>query len=358
LVDCRQDDEEEETRMSETTSGGAAAAGGGGGGGRQGGGQVRWGILGAASIARGQFLPALRETGDGRAAIVGSRDRRRGEAFAAAEGVDRVVDGYEAVLASEIDAVYIALPNSHHARWTIAAIEAGLHVLCEKPLCASVGDTETVLTAAREHPDAPLWEAFVFPFQAQHRRLLQLLGDGAIGDPAELHSGFHFRLARPDNIRFSAELGGGALADVGCYPIALGHELFGRADGRTAATGLIEGEVDVEAAGVVEHGAHRRLLLSCGFRRPFDTFTRVLGDGGELRLTNPFHPGADDVLELHRPEGDPIVERPTTDAHSFTAALRHIHAVVRQQEAPRQLAIDSALPNARTLAALQAEVAR
>ena len=329
--------------MSETSSGGA-------------GGQVRWGILGAASIARGQFLPGLRETGDGRAAIVGSRDRERGEAFAAAEGVDRVTDSYEAVLGAEIDAVYIPLPNALHARWTIAALQAGLAVLCEKPLCASVADADTVIAAARQHPRAPLWEAFVFPFQAQHLRLLALLEDGAIGDPAEIWSAFHFRLSHPDNIRLSAALGGGALADVGCYPIRLAHELFGAADGRTAATGVVEGEVDVEAAGFVEHGP-RRLLLGCGFRRPFDTFTRVLGDGGELRLPNPFHPGPGDVLELYRPGEEVIVERPTTDERSFTAALRHIHAVVREREAPRHLASESVPTTARTLASLQAHVA-
>jgi predicted dehydrogenase len=328
--------------MSATTSGGAGA-------------KVRWGILGAASIARGQFLPALRETGDGQAVIVGSRDRERGEAFAAAEGVDRVTDSYEAVLGAGLDAVYIPLPNALHARWTIAALQAGLAVLCEKPLCAGVTDTDTVIAAALKHPQAPLWEAFVFPFQAQHLRLLALLQDGAIGDPAELWSAFHFRLTRSDNIRYSAALGGGALADVGCYPIRLGHELFGPASGRTAATGVVEGEVDVEAAGFVEHGP-RRLLLGCGFRRPYDTFTRVLGDGGELRLSNPFHPGPEDALELHRPGEEVIVERPTTDARSFTAALRHIHAVVREQQAPRHLASESAPTTARTLASLQQQL--
>jgi predicted dehydrogenase len=320
-------------------------------------GEVRWGIIGAASIARGQFLPGLRETGDGRPVIVGSRDRERGEAFAAAEGVETSTQSYEAVLASEIDAVYIALPNSHHARWTIAALEAGLHVLCEKPLCASVADAERVAAAAREHPEAPLWEAFVFPFQPQHRRIVELLAEGAVGEPAELASGFHFRMSRSDDIRMSAELGGGALADVGCYPIRLAHELLGPADAAIGATARIEGEVEVDAAGFVEHGA-RRLMLTCGFRRPYDTFTRILGAGGELRVSNPFHPQPDDTVTLYRPDAEPVTERPTTDAHSFTAALRHIHAVVRELQAPRQLAIDSAVANARTLAALQAEVGR
>lgn len=318
---------------------------------------VRWGILGAASIARAQFLPGLRDTGDGVAAIVASRDRERGERFASEQGIQRTADSYEAVLAAEIDAVYVPLPNSEHARWTIAALQAGLPVLCEKPLCAQPADTERVIASAREHPSAPLWEAFVFPFHDQHRRLLELLRDGAIGEPSQLDSAFHFLMAAADDdIRLSAALGGGALADVGCYPIRLAHELFGPA-GDVGTTAKVEGEVEVEAAGYVEHGA-RRLLLSCGFRRPYDTFTRVLGDAGEIRLSNPFHPQPYDVLELRRPGSEPVLERPTSDAHSFTAALKHIHAVIREREQPRQLAIDSAVATARTLAALQAQISR
>ncbi len=316
--------------------------------------QVRWGILGAASIARAQFMPGLREAGDGRAALVASRDRARGEAFAAREGVDGVSAGYRELLESgEVDAVYIALPNSHHAAWTIAALEAGLAVLCEKPLTARVADTDRVLAAARGRH---LWEAFVFPFQAQHQRIVELLADGAIGAPVEIDSAFHFRLGREQDIRLSAELGGGALADVGCYPIRLGHELLGPADGPVGVDAVWGNEVEVDAAGFVSHG-DRRLTLTCGLQRAYDTFTRILGDGGRLHVANPFHPGPGDALEIHRPGAEVVVEHPTTDERSFTAALRHIHAVVRGEEEPRQLAVDSAVATARTLAALQ-EAAR
>src|SRR5579875_3660071 len=107
-----------------------------------GGRQVRWGILGAASIARGQFMPGLRETGDGVAAVVASRDLGRAQAFADAEGVERAIDDYRALLADEtIDAVYIPLPNSLHAEWTIEALHAGKRILCEKPLCARLQET-------------------------------------------------------------------------------------------------------------------------------------------------------------------------------------------------------------------------
>jgi predicted dehydrogenase len=328
-------------------------------------GEVRWGIIGTANIARAQFLPGLREAGDGRAVLVGSRDAELARAFAAEHGVDRGVAGYDSVISSdEVDAVYVAVPNSLHAQWTIRALEAGKAVLCEKPLSVGSAQTAAVLDAAAAIPGALLWEAFVFPFQAQHQRLIELVTAGAIGEPAEIVSAFQFRVSNPANIRLSAELGGGALADVGCYPIRLAYEVFGAVGGfgadrnagfgtaAIAGSAVRDGQVETDAAAIVRWGT-RRLLLTCGFRRSYDAFTRVLGAQGQVHLTNPFHPVPADTLTLHRPGQEPLVELPTTDAHSFTAAIRHINAVLHGTEAPRLSAATSALANARMLEAVQ-----
>ena len=323
--------------------------------GRRRSGGIRWGILGTANIVRAQFLAGLGEAGGGRAALVGSRDAERARAFAIAHGVDRGVDGYARVVESdEIDAVYVALPNSLHAEWTLRALQAGKAVLCEKPLSVSADQTAAVLDAARATASALLWEAFVFPFQSQHQRVVELIADGAIGEPAEIVSAFHFLLSRPADIRLSAGLGGGCIADVGCYPVRLAHEIFGTANAEvTAGSAVIDGEVEVEAAAIATWGA-RRLLLTCGFRRSYDTFTRILGDRGQLHLTNPYHPRPGDTLVWLRPNAEAVVERATTDEHSFTAALRHVHAVLRGERAPRHVAASSALATARTVEALQA----
>jgi len=325
---------------------------------------IRWGIVGTANIARAQFLPGLREAGGGRAATVASRDRAKAEAYASAHGIDQGIEGYQALVESpDIDAVYVALPNALHAEPTIQALKAGKAVLCEKPLSVGAAQTKDVLEVAAT-ADRPLWEAFVFPFQAQHHRLLRLIEDGAIGEPAELYSAFHFPLSNPANIRMDAALGGGALADVGCYPIRLAFEVFGAggASGPDAADGggararacaaLTENGVDTDAAGIVTVGA-RRLLLTCGFKRSFDTFASVLGAAGQIRLTNPFHPSPADTLTISRPNADPVTERPTTDNRSFTAAIRHIHAVLRGEEAPAHTAAEYSLPAARVLEELQ-----
>lgn len=319
------------------------------------GGPVRWGILGTANIARASFCPAVREAG-GVVAAVASRDGARARQFADANGVERALEGYETLIAHDgVEAVYIALPNSLHGEWTIRALRAGKTVLCEKPLCASVEETEQVLAVARE-TGRLLWEAFVFPFHEQFRRVREWIGvdrgrSGAIGELREIHSSFHFLVRNRSNIRLSPELAGGSLNDVGCYPVRLADLLFGATAERAAAIaweGLGSG-VDEEMQGVVDYGAGRRLVFSCGMGRAGDTFTRIVGTEGEIRLSNPFHPRTQDTLEVRQADRTTI-ERPTRTDLSFTDAIRHIQAVLRGAEEPRHLATQDSLATAKALA--------
>jgi predicted dehydrogenase len=316
---------------------------------------VRWGILGAAGIAESSFLPALAESGGGRAVVVGARDGRRAEAWASRFGVDRGVEGYETVIEDpSIEAVYVALPNALHEEWTIAALGSGKAVFCEKPLCGTVEQTERVLASARA-TEGLLWEAFVFPFHEQMRRILAAIQEGSIGELREVWSRFHFVLDDPGDIRMSAELAGGATQDVGCYPIRLARLLFDAEPDpvRVAAEAAWESGVDSELWGILPFGGDRRMLFSCGFRSAYDTFTRVIGSAGELRITNPFHPEATDTVELVR-DGRVVSQEPAAPSgeRSFTPAIRHIHRVLRGEEAPMHLAVDEALGNARAIEAL------
>jgi predicted dehydrogenase len=309
---------------------------------------IRWGVLGCANIARAQFLPALAEAG-GTAVVVGSRDADRAAEFAVAHGIGRGVGSYEAVLADpDVQAVYVPLPNSMHAEWTVAALEAGKAVLCEKPLCVDADQARRVLEVARR-ADPPLWEAFVFPFQAQHQRLVELVADGAIGELREVIGAFHFTVGRTGDIRLSEAMGGGALADVGCYQLRLAAELFAGPALSAAVSRVAGAEVETELAAVVDYPDERRLYLSCGFRRAYDTTTVLSGTAGTIRVENPYHPRPPDTLEIRRPGADPVVERPTRDQHSFTAALRHIAAVIAGDETPRHTALEATLPVAEAM---------
>jgi predicted dehydrogenase len=320
-------------------------------------GQVRWGIIGTANIARAVFLPGLRQAG-GEASAVAGRDADRTAKFASDNGIGRAVVGYQSLIDDpDIDALYIPLPNALHAEWTIRALEAGKPTLCEKPLCGTLPDTERVLTVARQ-TGTLLWEAFSFPFHAQLEEIKRLVADGAIGELMEIKSNFHFMVRSPANIRLSRDLQGGALLDVGCYPVRLAQELFGPAHETAWAQATWGGdEVDVDTWGVLRYPGGRRLMFSCGFGRSYDAFTTLEGTGGQIHVTNPFHPGPADSYQIIRP-GDEQGQVPAApDELSFAPLTRHIDAVLRGEQAPRRLAIDTSLPTAQALSEL-AESAR
>jgi len=310
-------------------------------------GQVRWGIIGTANIARAVFLPGLRQAG-GDASAVAGRDADRAAKFASDNGIGRIVVGYQALIDDpDIDALYIPLPNSLHAEWTIRALEAGKPVLCEKPLCGVLADTERVLAAARR-TQTLLWEAFSFPFHAQLEEIRRLVADGAIGELMEIKSNFHFTVRSPANIRLSRDLQGGALLDVGCYPVRLAQELFGPAH-ESAWARATWGDVDVDTWGVLDYPAGRRLMFSCGFGRSYDAFTTLEGTGGQIHVTNPFHPGPDDSYQIIRPGSEQGSVPAAPEELSFAPLTRHIDAVLRGEQEPRLLAVDTALPTAQAL---------
>ncbi len=321
---------------------------------------LRWGIISTANIARAAFLPALRVAG-GTAAAVAGRDGARAARYAAEHGIERGVQGYQTLVDDpDIDALYIPLPNSLHAQWTIRALEAGKPVLCEKPLCGNLADTQRVLSVARQ-TGTLLWEAFVFPFNEHMQRIRSLVDDGAIGEVREIQAGFHFAVSRPDNIRMSAELEGGALRDVGCYPVRLAQEMFG--EHRTAWATSVPAPggqgVDMETWGTLGYANERRLLLSCGMRRGRDTFSRLLGTKGQIHVSNLFHPGPGDQVTLCPADGaGHITEFPATvDEPAFTAAIRHINAAISGAEPPRLLAVQTSAATARALGDLAASAA-
>jgi len=296
---------------------------------------VRWGLIGTANIAARAFLPAL-QAAQGVPAMVGSRSTERGTAWAREHGVGRCGYYSDVLDADDVDAVYIALPNDQHVEWAGRAAAAGKAVLCEKPLGLTPASVTRLTEVAGR--DAHIWEAFAFAFHPQTALIRSVIDGERLGECVQIDSEFHFRLSGPDNIRWSAERGGGTLFDVGCYPIRLARLIYGAepiaASGHATKTGH---EVDTEIAGVLDFPSERRLLFSAGFRRPASTFTRIIGTKAELRVSNPFHPTPADTVELWQ-DGSTLQSWPASDAHAGTAfehAIRHIHAVLREDAEPQ-----------------------
>jgi predicted dehydrogenase len=320
---------------------------------------VRWAVLGAANIFRANFLPSLRAAGGGEVVAVGSRDRGRAAQLLAREEVEcRILDYPGAVAADDVDAVYVALPNTLHVEWAGAALRAGKAVLCEKPLGVDLSEVEELVNLARG-ARTPLWEAFAFPFHRQYLRAEELISAGEIGELREVVSHFHFPVRRPDNIRWSPELAGGALNDVGCYPVHLAALLFRQVPGRAlVSTTPAASGVDLESCGLLEYGGGLRLLFSSGLSRARDTTTRLVGSEGSLELTDPFHPGAHDTFELRTAGRPGKRERLMTDEPTFAPLLRHIHGVLAEEVAPRHLAIQDSVPTAQALEWVRAAASR
>jgi len=310
-------------------------------------GGVRWGILGTANIARAAFLPGLRAAGAEAWAVAG-RDGARTEAWARQQGVAHAVEGYERLLdLDEVEAVYIPLPNSLHKEWAIRALRAGKPVLCEKPLGLNAAEVQAMVRASRE-TGVPLWEAFVFMFRPHFAKLSAWIQDGAIGMLTEIDSRFSFRIRSTANIRLEPALGGGALYDVGCYPVHLATRLIGSSADAAAVSGRRHpAGVDETVAGVVEF-PEARLLFSASLAGPADTFTRVSGTEGAVVCSNPFHPTDRDWLALTR-GGETTLLSAGDGRPSFAAAIEHVGRVVRGEEAPSFVAAETSLSTAATL---------
>ena len=196
---------------------------------------LRIGVLGSANIAR-HFAAAVQESTTVDIVAVASRDQATAEAFAQRNAIPRAFGSYAALLADPaIEAIYNPLPNTLHAEWSIRALEAGKHVLCEKPIAVTTEEARAMFAAARR-TGRHLVEAFPYRAQPQTQALGQAVRSGEIGRPRIIQAGFGFPVANPDNIRLKPELGGGALLDAGSYPVSLIRYLAGELPTRVSAS--------------------------------------------------------------------------------------------------------------------------
>jgi D-xylose 1-dehydrogenase (NADP+, D-xylono-1,5-lactone-forming) len=260
---------------------------------------LRWGLLGTARINR-LLIPAIRSSARSEVVAVASRTAVRAASYAAEWQIPETAT-YEGLLARrDIDVVYLPLPNSLHTEWAIRAVEAGKHVLCEKPLALSVAEVDAIEAASRRH-NRIVTEGFMYRHHAQTARILGLLADGAIGTLRTITSAFTFMQNREADVRLDPALGGGSLWDIGCYPVSLAQLLAGappievsglRQDGATGVDEMFAGTIRFEN-GVIGQ-------FHCGFRATHQTFLRLVGTGGILDVHRPFRPEPREHLLLTR----------------------------------------------------------
>ncbi len=190
--------------------------------------KIRWGVLSTARIGQNHVIPAMQQGTYCAVTAIASRDRERAESVAQKFGIAKAYGSYEELLNDpDVDAIYIPLPNEQHVPWSIKTLEAGKHVLCEKPIALTADEAQTLVDAAARYPQLKIMEAFMYRFHPQWLRAKQLVSDGAIGDLRTIQSFFAYSNLDPTNIRNQADHGGGGLMDIGCYNISFSRFIFG-----------------------------------------------------------------------------------------------------------------------------------
>ncbi|PWK60948.1 Gfo/Idh/MocA family protein [Roseicyclus mahoneyensis] len=289
---------------------------------------IRWGILGASGFARKTMAPAINEARRSRLAAIATRDRARAAPFAEIAPGLRVHDSYDTLLADpEIDAVYIPLPNALHVDWSIRAAEAGKAVLCEKPIALRASDFDRLI-AAQDATGSLIAEAWMPAHHPQWHKARELIADGALGRLHTVTGAFTYGLADPSNIRLSADLAGGALRDIGVYPIGAFRFATGLEPVPVWADAVIENGIDTSAwvqsrSGAVRFNFHVSMRTTRYQSMIFE------GDAGRLTVAAPFNAGqyaqADLILSC---DGRPTEVFAFPEARQYAAQVEAVAATL------------------------------
>jgi predicted dehydrogenase len=289
------------------------------------------GILGAAAIVPPALTNPAKSVPEVQILGIAARDPKRAVQFAKKHHIARVHPTYAALLADQdIDAVYIPLPNSLHAQWTIKALKAGKHVLCEKPMASNARQAEEMAKVAQE-TGLVLSEAFAYRYHPLTARVKQIIDSGQLGKIKHLEAEFSFLLPAPNNIRFQYELSGGALMDCGCYPVSLVRFMAGAEPHvEQAETKIFRPQVDHKMFADLSFDDGRTARIRCGMLSPrlFTSVLKVEGEAGSLRVFSPFQPHIIHRLTITKPEGT-IHER-VPGENSYTLQLRAFVKAIRR----------------------------
>jgi D-xylose 1-dehydrogenase (NADP+, D-xylono-1,5-lactone-forming) len=312
--------------------------------------RVSWGVLSTARI-NADVVPCLVRSETSEIVAIASRDAERAERHAAAYGIERAYGSYEALLADgSIECIYLPLPNALHGEWTEAALRAGKHVLCEKPLTPTAAEARMLFALARES-GLVLGEAFAYRHHAQTLRLRELMSEGTIGEPRLIRATFTFTVADPEHdIRYDPALAGGALRDVGCYAVDISNflvgcpnEVIGFAD--WAATGVDAAFYGtLIAAGCVTQ-------FDCSLEAPLRVSLTVVGSEGELHVPTPWYPHLPPQTIEHRDTSGTVRELPAPGENSYLLEISNFADAVRGR-APLLVAPQETVENLATIEAL------
>lgn len=287
--------------------------------------KIKWGILSTAKIGREKVIPAMQKSELCDVYAIASREKDAAQNAADLLNISKAYGSYEDLLSDgEVDTVYIPLPNHLHVEWAIKALEAGKHVLCEKPIALSSFEAKQLLDASKSKPHLKVMEAFMYRFHPQWQRTKQLISEGKVGDLKTIQSFFSYYNVDPTNIRNIKEAGGGAMMDIGCYCVSLSRFIFGKEPQRVF--GLVEydpqTQTDRNASGILDFATGTSTFTCSTQLTPYQR-VHIFGTEGRIELEIPFNAPPDKTTRiwLHTKKGSEEIVFDMADQYTIQGDL-------------------------------------
>ena len=315
--------------------------------------RIRWGILSTAKIGIRKVIPAMQKGTYSEILALASRSAERARKAADNLGIPKVYGSYESLLAdSDIDAVYIPLPNHLHVPYSVKTLEAGKHVLCEKPIALTHSDAEHLISVSRRFPNLKIMEAFMYRFHPQWHQAQSWVSEGRIGTLTTIHSFFSYHNDDPANIRNQLKTGGGGLMDIGCYSISLSRYLFGAEPDQV--TGMIDRDphfgTDRLFSGIMRFGKCLS-TFTCSTQLTAYQRVHIFGTNGRIEIEIPFNAPNDRETRIWLSTESGTEEKcfPVCDQYTIQGDLFSL-SILRDEAVPTPL--DDAAANMRIIEAL------
>jgi predicted dehydrogenase len=272
--------------------------------------KTRWGVLSTSKFAQTKIIPAMKHCQHAEITAIASRNLEAAKEAAQRLEIAKAYGSYEELLAdTELDVIYNPMPNHLHVEWSIKALEAGKHVLCEKPIGLSSAEGQRLLDAAKQHPKLKVMEAFMYRHHPQWQHAKQLVTDGKIGELRTIQSFFSYFNTDANNIRNQADIGGGAMMDIGCYNVSLSRFIFGEEPKRVL--GIVERDpqfqTDRLSSGVLDFGRGTATFTCSTQLSPYQR-VNIFGTEGRIEIEIPFNAPPDKPCKIWLQQGSEIEE--------------------------------------------------
>jgi predicted dehydrogenase len=323
--------------------------------------RVRWGVLGVAKIATEKVIPAMQRGELCEIVAIASRDRAKADEAAKRLRIPQPYGSYEELLAdAEVEAIYNPLPNHLHVPWSIRALDAGKHVLCEKPIALSVPEAETLVAAGRRHPRLKLMEAFMYRLHPQWLLAKRLVDEGRIGQLRTIATVFSYFNRDAANVRNQAEIGGGAMLDIGCYAVSLSRFLFAAEPRRVVSTVEFDPDfrTDRLASAVMEFDRGTSVFTVSTQLMPYQR-VQILGTEGRVEIEIPFNAPPDQPCRVWHATTQAAAQSTAFGAQEIALAVCNQYTIQGDafsravlDDAPVPTPIEDAVANLRVIEAV------